>query len=66
MTSLVDCADELSRIVFRARLLELALIHAPKYAQQAHYTDAVAQQSQDVATDLEELSKALSEAIKGE
>ncbi len=66
MATLLNCADELSRIVSRARPLELALIHAPEYAHRDHYADAVAQQSQDVAIDLEALSKALSEAIKGE
>ncbi len=66
MATLLNCADELSRIVARARLLELALIHAPEYVQQEHYANAVAQQSQDVATDLEALSKALSAAIKEE
>ena len=64
MATLLDCADELSRITSRARLLELALIHAPEYASQEHYAEAVAQQSQDIATDLEVLSKVLSAVIK--
>ncbi len=49
----------------RARLLEYALVHADDETREGAYAEAVAQQSQEVVTDLEALTKALSAAIKG-
>jgi hypothetical protein len=66
MATLLECVDELGRIKSRARLLEYALVHADDETREGVYAEAVAQQSQDVVTDLEALSKALSAAIKGE
>jgi hypothetical protein len=57
MTTLNDCGIELSRIIARARLLELALIHAPDYASQELYADGVRQQAQDILDQLENLAK---------
>ena len=63
MAKLVDCIDELDRVVSRMRLLEHVLIHT-NAAEEDRYRGAVAQQAQDVSEDLDKVVEALNALLK--
>lgn len=56
---LLDVVDELPRIIARARLLEVALVHAPEQMQGESYADAARQQIVDLVKHLVKLSESL-------
>jgi hypothetical protein len=64
MKTLLDFEDELNRVTARAHMLELALVHTNEAGSEGRYGDAIAQQAQDVANQLEGLGKRLAEIRK--